>query len=45
MNSKVSNKISNLSLNSTQVITKDKCGKIKGGAYYYCCTRNKWVQY
>jgi len=45
MNSKVSNKLTSLALNPNQVIDKDNCGKIKGGGWYYCCTRNKWINY
>lgn len=45
MISKVSNKLDVLNLNPNQVIDKDNCAKIKGGGYYYCCTRNKWYQY
>lgn len=45
MNSKVSSKLASLALNPSQMIDKDTCGKIKGGAAYYCCTRNRWITY
>lgn len=45
MNSKVSKKISTLTFAKDQVIDVNKCKNIKGGGYYFCCTRNKWIQY
>lgn len=30
---------------SNEVIKAKDCAKIKGGGYYYCCVRNKWIQY
>lgn len=45
MDSKVSKKISKLSFNQDQILTTKNCGDIKGGGYYYCCTRNRWIQY
>jgi len=43
MNSKETKKTSNFQFNDSQVIDFDKCSKIKGGGWYYCCTRNKWI--
>ena len=45
MSKKLSKKISALTFNQDQVIDANKCAKIKGGGYYYCCTRNRWIQY
>jgi len=45
MSKKLSKKISALTFNVGQVIDATKCAKIKGGSWYNCCTRNKWVQY
>ncbi len=45
MSKKESKKISALSFNLDQVMDANKCAKIKGGGAYFCCTRNRWIQY
>jgi len=44
MNLNVS-KLEALALDSKNVVSKDNCMKVKGGGWYYCCGRNKWIQY
>jgi len=38
-------KLTQLNLNPNDVITNDNCAAIKGGGQYWCCVRNKWIQY
>ena len=43
MKSKTNKKIAKLGFSTKQVIKSNNSTKIKGGAQYYCCVRNKWI--
>lgn len=45
MKLKVTKKLADLSFSTKELIKSTDGAKIKGGGWYYCCARNKWINY